>query len=145
MGAWGCNAFENDTAADWLADLPQDGIGRHVEDALQAALPSPLALMQKLAGKPVEEYLDADVACNALVAAELVAAWNGNAHAALPDAVKALLKDQAAGFNRDLAELARMAVARIGQASELRELWEETDEFSVWQQELAHLLRRLEA
>lgn len=144
MGAWGCNAFENDTVADWLAELPASDLPADVEDALQAALPSPLALMQRLSGKQTIEYLDADVACIALAAAELVAASRRHGHPGMPDSALALLRNPAASLGEDHAELARLAVKRIQENSELRDLWEESDSFDEWLAEMQSLLQRLD-
>lgn len=145
MGAWGYNAFENDAAADWLAALKQSDIVSFTEDALQAALPSPLALMQRQAGKQPEVYLDANVACVALVAAEVVAAWGGKPHAAMPDDLSSALTRSAAEYDTELAALAQMAVKGIAEDSELRDLWEETDDFGAWLQDLRDLESRLMA
>ena len=42
-----------------------------------------------------------------------------------------------------LAPVAARAVARIAQESELKELWEETEDFDAWSTDLDALLDRL--
>lgn len=65
MGAWGHGSFDNDAASDWLGDLAEGDVSLVGEtlDAVGAA--------------EKDEYIDADDACNALAAAELVAAALG--------------------------------------------------------------------
>jgi hypothetical protein len=65
MGTWGVRAFENDTACDWAYGLEGTEDLTHVEAALDQVL---------AAG---EEYLDADVACDALAACEVLARLQG--------------------------------------------------------------------
>jgi len=133
MGAWGELAFDNDTANDWAYDL------KGIDD---------LSLVES-ALKEVEdigdEYLDQDIACNALAACEVIARLQGNygyknaftekvdewvaAHNLTPS--DALLKRAAAVIDRIL-----------GEKSELRELWDETGE-SDWHNAVADLRQRI--
>jgi Domain of unknown function (DUF4259) len=96
-----------------------------------------------LAGKDPDDYLDADVACTALVAAEVVAAWRGKPHAEISGEAIRFIARHAGAFTPDYADLALMAVRRIGEQSELRDLWEESDDFAEWTQELKALEVRL--
>ncbi|WP_346535489.1 DUF4259 domain-containing protein [Micromonospora sp. DPT] len=64
MGTWDSGPFDNDTAADWCGDLDDADIAKRpglVREALSRA-----------AGE--DGYLDADIACEAIAAAAMVAA-----------------------------------------------------------------------
>lgn len=64
MGAWGTGIFENDDVLDWKADLlDSDGIDL-IEETIEEVLE--------------EEYIESDLASNALGAIEILAALQGN-------------------------------------------------------------------
>src|SRR5947209_19498458 len=65
MGAWGVLAFDNDTANDWAYDLESADDLSLVQGALDK--------VERLGAG----YLDADVACEALAACEVVARLKG--------------------------------------------------------------------
>ena len=130
MGAWDTGHFDNDDAGDWAVEL---------EDAGSLA-PVLMAFDEVDASG---DYLDAGIACMALAAAETVAALNGNAAADLPEPVAEVVADIGGPPDGDLVARARLAVEKIAAESELRELWEETDNFAEWQSKVADLLARL--
>lgn len=66
MGAWGYQAFDNDTTNDWAYDLENVDDLSLVDDALAEVESNG------------EEYLDQDVACNALGACEVLARLLGH-------------------------------------------------------------------
>ncbi|MEL7536209.1 MAG: DUF4259 domain-containing protein [Pseudomonadota bacterium] len=131
MGAWGVGHFENDDAQDWAEDLNQADSLDAVEEAIEAV-------------EAGGDYLEAPDACVGLAAAEVVAATLGNPADDLPDPIAtavARLEDPA---DEDLVARARAAVERvIGEDSELRELWEESDDFDAWESTIQDLLARL--
>ena len=112
MGAWGVGPFDNDTAADWLAELEELGEAA-IRDALTAA-----------ADPGDDAYIEIDAAAEALAAAEIVAASCGHAAPSLPAAALAWVGAHGVPPD-DLVELALGAAKRVGDASELRELWDE--------------------
>jgi hypothetical protein len=122
VGAWGTESFENDAALDWLGDLAE-GEPAQFRDAL--------ALVR---GAEPDDYVDADDACAALAAAELVAAARTGKNERLPD--------DAAVIRPDDAALARAAIERVLTGSELGELWHEGNA-EPWRASVAELLRRL--
>jgi len=61
MGAWGAGNFENDAALDWVWDLRESTGLEMVENAIADVL-------------NCGDYLDADVGCIGLAAAEVVLA-----------------------------------------------------------------------
>ncbi|NJO56556.1 MAG: DUF4259 domain-containing protein [Rhodospirillales bacterium] len=90
-----------------------------------------------------DDYLDADPCCEALAAAEVVAAWAGVPAADLDDKVRAWVAQQQATDLIHLIEKAQRVLARVRTDSELKDLWEETDSFAEWQAVQANLKQRL--
>lgn len=127
MGAWGAGTFDNDDALDWLDDLV-DG----ASDAIRLALEATDA-----------EQLEAPDASSALAAAEVVAAALGHPAAELPGEVSDWLEQNGTKSAAALAPLARQAVERVRQNSELKDLWEEADP-SEWTAALDDLRKRLD-
>jgi Domain of unknown function (DUF4259) len=120
MGAWGLKTFENDDAADWIYAFDEEGV-----DLIASSL--------KAVMDDQEDYLDAPVCCEGLAAAELVAAARSGKFGRLSKEAAAALKKVTQGVNTpENVALAQQAVARIKADSELKELWEETDEYQDW-------------
>ena len=131
MGAWGIGNFDNDDAADWVYELAEsDGTA---------------VLAAALEGATSEGYLEAPVCAAALAAAEVVAALLGNAGKALPDEVRKWVADNDAEVSHDLLALSRAAVMRVKENSELRELFQDSDDFQQWISLQDDLLKRLGA
>ncbi|OKI47505.1 DUF4259 domain-containing protein [Micromonospora sp. CB01531] len=64
MGTWDSGPFDNDTAADWCGDLDDADVAKR-----------PVLVREALSRSAGEDgYLDADVACEAIAAAAIVAA-----------------------------------------------------------------------
>ncbi|MDQ6943282.1 MAG: DUF4259 domain-containing protein [Candidatus Eremiobacteraeota bacterium] len=132
MGAWGMGTFENDDAMDWIADFsasPSD-------EALRAALARPA---------DADGYLESPDASNALAAAEVVAALKGAPTAnvvVVEDYLPAIARSEIS-VTEDLTALALRAIDRVVSDSELKELWDEVDDASVWRAEVAALRDRV--
>jgi len=88
---------------------------------------------------------DVDDACFAVAAAEVVAAARGHGPEGLPDEIVDWLDDSASSVTVPDAVLARKAVARVRENSELQELWGENGSENDWDREMASLLARLAA
>lgn len=132
MGAWGLKSFDNDDAADWVYDFEEQGVPL-IAQTLKAAL-----------AEDEDDYLDASVCCEALAAAELVAAAKTGDHTHLSEEAEAALKSKPDNIaTPEHLKLARDAVKRIRTESELRDLWEEADEFNDWLADVAALESRL--
>jgi uncharacterized protein DUF4259 len=128
MGAWGAGNFENDDALDWLAVLQAEGLpaaGAAIQDVLTLA----------------DDYLEAPTCCAALAAAEVIAALRGRPASRLPDELVEWLGRVSGDPGEQLATNARNAVDAIRRSSELRELWEDDEE---WKQEVDGLYARLQ-
>jgi len=131
MGAWGFKTFDNDDAADWVFAFEEEGAGL-VAATLTAALDE------------TDDHLDASVCCEALAAAEMVAAAKTGDMTHLSEEAAAALKGKADGLaSPENIELAREAVTRIKTDSELRDLWEEAEEFADWTGDVEGLAARL--
>jgi hypothetical protein len=130
MGAWGVGSFDNDDALDWVISLEKSEDLSVVIKALDAVT------------DVTDDYLDASDCCAALAAAEVVAALAGDPSPSLPKEVTTWLSAhhsvEAAVQNK-----AKHAVRAILTDSELRELWEEVDEFDQWYATSNDLLQRL--
>jgi len=130
MGAWSHEPFGNDTASDWAYGLVEQKDLSLVAQAIQNILDNG------------DEYLDSDLAVEAVAAAEVLAKalGRGTQTDAYTEEVDAWLKSVAPKPSSDLLSKARDALTRIvGPDSELKELWEESDDFDVWESSIKAL------
>ncbi|HXB72595.1 MAG TPA: DUF4259 domain-containing protein [Candidatus Acidoferrales bacterium] len=119
MGAWDVTAFGNDDAADWALDL--------LETKKPAEFLENTFTLAKGNG-----YLEAFDGGQIVAAAAVVATACGSAPQGLPEDLGEWLRGKEAAFQY-LAPTALAALQRVrGEESELRELWQETDDFSAW-------------
>ncbi len=132
MGAWGYGNFENDDAMDFVGDLETTTGTGHLSTILYAI------------SDDRSEYVEAPESSSAIAAAEVVAALIGNPHPELPEEVSRWVAQQSGSYD-NLAREAVRAVGRIAESSELRELWEEADDFPRWQESIVDLIARLRA
>lgn len=127
MGAWDTGNFSNDTALDFVAELS-----------------GPEQLLQTLkAALAEQDELDADLCCEALAAADVLAATLGRPAPDMPDDIA----EDIEGFGtpqKSALKTATQATQRIRDASELRELWDEDDP-AEWLEVVDDLLLRLDA
>jgi hypothetical protein len=123
MGSWGDGPFENDTAADWSAELDAAAPGDRAE-VIRAALAS---------AAETDAYLDADLAQAAIAAAAVVAAQRPGGPPLDPSYAPQLIADGIVlELPAEIRELAVAALDRIGSDdSELRELWDEAPAFAA--------------
>jgi hypothetical protein len=123
MGTWSCEPFGNDTANDWAYGLDERRDFSLVEEAIRAVLDNG------------DDYLDADLAVEAIAAAEVLAKalGRGTQSDAYTEKVDAWLRTVSTPPAGTLLADARRALDRIlGADSELNELWEESDEHAEW-------------
>ena len=109
MGAWGSGSFENDTALDWAADVQSIDDVRDPFERLKALKSG---------------YVDSDLACEVVAAAETIAMMTGRKSADFPDD----LAQRLAGAGEPDSELyhqARSGMFQVMRNSELAELWQE--------------------
>lgn len=130
MGTWSHEPFGNDSANDWAYDLEDQTDFSLVAQAIQKVLDNG------------NDYLDSDVAVEAVAAAEVLAKalGRGTQADAYTEKVDTWLKSLAVKPFPDLLSKAQAALTRImGPDSELRELWEESDDFQSWQSSIKAL------
>jgi hypothetical protein len=123
MGSWGDGPFENDTAADWSAELDSATPADRAE-----VIRSALVAAAHNAG-----YLDADLAQAAIAAAAVVAAQRPGGPPLDPTYAPQLIADGIViELPDEIRELAVAALDRVGSDdSELRELWDEAPAFAA--------------
>ncbi|MDQ6883664.1 MAG: DUF4259 domain-containing protein [Candidatus Dormibacteraeota bacterium] len=134
MGTWGVRAFDNDGANDWAYDLEKTRDLSLVESAIAEV---------ERAGA---EYLQGDDADNALAACEVLARLNGRPGYtdAYTEKVDKWVKAHPLKPSPDLIKRANASIDRIlGEQSELRELWEESDSADEWRAAMADLRSRV--
>jgi hypothetical protein len=132
MGVWGSGSFENDDAADWVCEFENSGV---------AAAASALEQVSSIAE---DEYLEAPEASMAIAAAEIVAAArDGDLSKLSETAREAFARYRESLIASQLSESARRVVERILRRSELKELWEESEEGEIWSRGMDTLSLRL--
>jgi|SRR5882724_1731315 len=132
MGTWGSDSFENDDASDWIADFC-DAPGKEL---ISIAL-SRVAEMDPLA------FPDAPECRIGIAAAEVVAALEGKGNPYIPSAAKQCVSRSTIKFDSNLVSLALKAVQRIKTDSELKQLWDESENPDEWYSSLDNLEVRL--
>jgi hypothetical protein len=133
VGAWGAGPFENDDAGDWVWELEDDSNASVVRDALEAVvLLSP------------DDEIEVSEASTAIAAAEIVASARGTMSQGLPTEAQVWIGQYSSIVDEDLLALATGAVERVSIASELKDLWDETENLS-WSENVSDLLSRLRA
>lgn len=131
MGAWGIKNFENDSALDWVGEFVDNADPEFISETLIDVIEN-------------DDYIEVDEGSYALAAAEIVAAWNKKKSSDYPEeGMEEIEKIQVNNLS-ELKTLSLKAIEKVKTNSELKELWEETDEFSEWQALLDDLGKRLE-
>lgn len=123
MGTWSHESFGNDTANDWAYELEDATDFSVIEVALQVALDEG------------DEYLDADLAMEAIAAVEVIAKrlGKGTQSDVYTEKVDQWLETISEQPSDDLLSLAKRVLERIvADDSELKELWLESDEYELW-------------
>ena len=123
MGTWSHESFGNDTANDWAYELEDGTDFSVIEAALQVALDEG------------DEYLDADLAMEAIAAVEVIAKrlGKGTQCDVYTEKVDQWLETISEQPSDDLLSLAKRVLERIvADDSELKELWLESDEYELW-------------
>lgn len=133
MSAWETGIFDNDAACDWAAELEEAENFIQMEEVFDAVLEL-----------DEQEALDADLACEALAAAEIIARSLGNWGVRNNYTEAADNWVEAADLTPEppLVEKTKEVVDRVlGEGSDLRDLWAEDDE---WLKTVTDLRERLD-
>jgi hypothetical protein len=133
MGAWGHTNFDNDTAQDFVAEVDENGIDRIIS-AIEVI-------------KTIEEdaYLDSNLCTEALAAIEYIATAKDRMAEDFPEDAEDWVtahKDQLLTI-RGIVAKSQQAIDRIKNNSELKEAWEETEDFEKWNNVLDDLNTRI--
>lgn len=128
MSAWGVGPFQNEAAAEYAAEIAQDG-AYALAEAFDVAL------------DPDNDYLEAEEGHRAVAAAETLAAVLTGDTAALTDAaLRAWVQ------NTDPAEVVHLrphaleALERVlGPGSDLPDLWEDSEDADAWREDIQRL------
>ncbi len=130
MGAWGLKTFENDDASDWLYDLEESNDLSVIEEALDIE----------------SGYLESPDGCNVLAAAEVILALLGKPRLGFPENAARWVNNHK---SLDPTPLKRSAVNAItcvlSDESELKELWQESEEFDEWKKDVNETKIQLES
>ncbi len=127
MGVYGPYFDENDDAADWLEDFADAPDWQRIDEAL--------AVIDA-------DYLEAPEAAQALAAAEIVAAALGKPSPRLDIEVADWAAEEEDGA-KERRQSAILALDRVREDSELQELWQDADEYSVWLASINETMARL--
>lgn len=132
MGAWGMGHFDNDTACDWVYELEESNDLSVIKNSIDAVFE--------------DEYIDADIGCEALAAIETLARLKGdygNTHAKNDD-IDAWVTKNPIQPPQALIDKSNLALkALLSESSELYELWSETDDLEAWKAEVESLMKRI--
>ena len=131
MGAWGIGAFENDDALDWLGDFCDEPDEESLKEAFAAV------------NENGDDYLESPESSNALIAAEVVAYLLKSLNPEVPKHSIECLESLQVKPDETLISDAIKAVERVQSDSELKELWEDTDDFQEWSKTVDDLISRL--
>lgn len=130
MGAWGLGNFENDDALDWLIALESTEDTTLLSQTLGAVLGDE------------SHYPEAPECSMVLAAAEVVAALIGNSSEDLPYEVTQWVEGKDAPEDA-LVNQAKESLKAILEQSELKGLWEETEEYANWVEKVNEVQNRL--
>lgn len=139
MGTWAVGPFGNDFAQDWAEDLQESKDLYFIEDTLTNVLRA-----------ETTEYLEAPFGAEALAAVETLLRLYGRGAPADEDSasVDEWVESVLPKFKprADLVDKARRALVLVlSDASELRELWEDSEHFQEWQASVKDMSARMPA
>ncbi len=134
MGTWSAGSFGNDDAQDWVGDFLD-----------KPGLPLVIQALTTVADADADEYLEASECAAAIAAAEIMAALNNHPNSELDEELAAWISQQNEASDPQLAALAIRAIQRIRINSEMKDLWEETEDDTEFQASLQDLEARVKA
>lgn len=132
MGTWSEDNFANDDAADWVGQLEKSKGLTVLLSPIESVISN-------------NDYLESYQCYEALAAAEIIASDVTGDTSTIPKEAHAWLNKKQGLFGKkpqikkEHALIAKLAVEKIIENSELKELWEETEHYSKWQT-IQHIL-----
>ena len=130
MGTWSHEPFGNDTANDWAYELEDTTDFSVIDATLQTALDEG------------QEDMDADLAMEAIAAIEVLAKslGHGTQTDVYTDKVDEWVDRISLKPSADLLQKAEQVLALVASDhSELKELWQESEEYELWANNLQQL------
>jgi hypothetical protein len=139
VGTWAVGPFGNDFAQDWAEDLQESKDLYFIEDTLSNVLKA-----------ETTEYLEAPFGAEALAAVETLLRLYGRGGVVDEDSARIdeWVTALAAKFKPrpDIVDKARRALVLVlSEASELRELWEDSEHFNEWSASVQDMSARMPA
>ena len=134
MGTWAVDSFGNDDACDWTYELEKVNDLSPVEDALNAVI------------NAGEEGVESSEAAEAIAAIEVIARLQGNwgKRSAYSERVDDWVETNKIQPSTSLAQKAYIVIERIlAEDSELKELWQESEDYEAWLDSVADLKNRI--
>ncbi len=135
MGTWSVDSLGNDDACDW---------GYGLDDCNDLSLIN--ATLDKVLNEGAD-YLESPDACEAIAAIETIARLQGNWGElnAYSESIDSWVKKTKLIPSKALAEKAHKVIERIlADDSEIKELWQESEEFDAWQASVKNLATRIQ-
>jgi Domain of unknown function (DUF4259) len=129
MGAWSTAHFDNDIAMDWIYDFSLDPSVAMLEAAFNGVIKN-------------KGYIESDDGAIVLAAAEVIAARKGKKSNAWPEDIP-VFTDLRIGDALTASALQAIEIVCYGDESELKDLWQESDEFDKWLKAVEDVKRRL--
>ena len=135
MGAWNISNFDNDTAGDWLYEFEEN--------------PSIVFLEKTIDSVFKEEYIDSDIALEALAAIEVITLIKGDSKEKREE-LEALENINFEVLGNEInATLYNKSIKCCNlilneENSELYDLWEESDSLDDWKDVILDLKQRIE-
>ncbi len=130
MGAWSIEHFDNDAALDWLYDFSMEPSVQLLEDTFKAVADA------------ADDFIESDEGAAVLAAAEVIAAAKGQKSRAYPEDTEVF---SSLRISPELIARALQAIDIVSRQdnSELKELWQESDDYEDWQKAVDELKQRL--
>ncbi|MEM7116666.1 MAG: DUF4259 domain-containing protein, partial [Chloroflexota bacterium] len=128
MGAWGTGIFDNDTACDWAYELENSSDLSVISSTINAVFN--------------DDYIDSDVACDALAAIDTLARLKGQhgVKNVYTEIVDNWVEKTQMTPPPEMIEKALSAIKLIlGNSSELCALWSESEQATAWKEEINSL------
>ena len=134
MGTWSLEAFGNDTACDWASALEDEKGYDFILETLDKV-------------EDDDKYLEADLGMEIVASCEALAQALGSGTQVdeeLPEEVEAWLEGLKDTPPIEVLQQAQKALDHVlDEHSELRQLWEESDEYQEWEISVLRIKRAL--
>lgn len=141
MGAWGTDTFECDSSLDWIGDFCDDPSEQKLIDTFTPAEPAKSkGFLSRLFGGSGANHFEPFDGEDVLGAAEVVAALIGRPSPRADGAFDSL---PSIGLSEDIPAKAISAIDIILETSNLKDCWEETDDYEDWVKGVRELRDRL--